>query len=70
LALSSPLPGDSWTGHEGFIHEVVLEKYLREHPHPEAAEYYLCGPPQMIKACTRMLESVGVSARQIAYDEF
>ena len=70
LALSSPLPGDNWTGHEGFIHEVVLEKYLREHPHPEAAEYYLCGPPQMIKACTRMLESVGVSARQIAYDEF
>jgi Na(+)-translocating NADH:ubiquinone oxidoreductase F subunit len=70
LALSSPLPGDNWTGHEGFIHEVVLEKYLREHPHPESAEYYLCGPPQMIKACTRMLESVGVSARQIAYDEF
>ena len=70
LALSSPLPGDNWTGHEGFIHEVVLEKYLRDHPHPEAAEYYLCGPPQMIKACNRMLESIGVSARQIAYDEF
>jgi MocE subfamily Rieske [2Fe-2S] domain protein len=70
LALSSPLPGDEWTGHEGFIHQVVLEKYLRDHPHPESAEYYLCGPPQMIKACTRMLESIGVSARQIAYDEF
>jgi Na+-transporting NADH:ubiquinone oxidoreductase subunit NqrF len=33
-------------------------------------EYYLCGPPMMIKACTRMLEKIGVSAQQIAYDEF
>ena len=70
LALSSPLDGDEWTGHTGFIHQVVLEQYLREHPNPEAAEYYLCGPPMMIKACKRMLESVGVPERQIAYDEF
>ena len=53
LALSSPLPEDGWTGHIGFIHEVVLEKYLSEHAQPEAVEYYLCGPPLMIKACTK-----------------
>ncbi len=70
LALSSPLPEDGWTGDEGLIHQVVLERYLRDHPQPGAAEYYLCGPPQMIKACNRMLESLGVPARQIAYDEF
>ena len=70
LALSSPLPEDDWTGHIGFIHEVVLEKYLRSHPNPAAAEYYLCGPPMMIKACKRMLGSIGVPERQIAYDEF
>jgi Na+-transporting NADH:ubiquinone oxidoreductase subunit F len=70
LALSSPLDEDQWAGHTGFIHEVVLGKYLREHPYPESAEYYLCGPPMMIKACTRMLESLGVPERQIAYDEF
>jgi MocE subfamily Rieske [2Fe-2S] domain protein len=70
LALSSPLPEDNWPGHTGFIHEVVLDKYLRAHPNPEAAEYYLCGPPMMIKACNRMLASIGVPARQIAYDEF
>ena len=70
LALSSPLNEDNWTGHTGFIHEVVLEKYLREHPNPEAAEYYLCGPPMMIKACNRMLANLGVPQRQIAYDEF
>lgn len=70
LALSSPLVEDGWTGHTGFIHEVVLEKYLREHTNPKAVEYYLCGPPMMIKACTRMLSELGVPVHQIAYDEF
>ena len=70
VALSSPLPEDDWTGHLGFIHEVVLEKYLREHANPGGVEYYLCGPPMMIKACTRMLAEVGVSPQHIAYDEF
>ena len=70
VALSSPLPEESWTGHRGFIHEVVLENHLRNHPNPLAAEYYLCGPPQMIKACTKMLSQLGVPAGQISYDEF
>lgn len=68
--MSSPLDEDNWTGHTGFIHEVVLEKYLREHPNPKTAEYYLCGPPLMVKACKRMLAGLGVQERQIAYDEF
>ncbi len=70
LALSSSLPEDNWTGHSGFIHEVVLKKYLSEHSNPNAVEYYLCGPPMMIKACTRMLAELGVHANQISYDEF
>src|ERR1700722_10720918 len=70
IALSSPLPEDDWTGHLGFIHEVVLEKHLREHANPEGVEYYLCGPPMMIKACTRMLAEIGVPTHHIAYDEF
>ncbi|WP_197677692.1 NADH:ubiquinone reductase (Na(+)-transporting) subunit F [Opitutus sp. GAS368] len=70
LALSAPLPEDNWSGHHGFIHEVVLEKYLRGHPQPKAVEYYLCGPPMMIKACNRMLAELGVPPSQIAYDEF
>jgi len=70
LALSSPLPEDNWTGHLGFIHQVVLEKHLREHSHPQTVEYYLCGPPMMIKACTKMLAEFDVPANQIAYDEF
>ena len=70
LALSSPLPDDNWQGHTGFIHEVVFEKYLKQHANPDGVEYYLCGPPMMIKACTRMLEKLGVSQSQIAFDEF
>jgi Na+-transporting NADH:ubiquinone oxidoreductase subunit F len=70
VALSSPLPEDDWTGHQGFIHEVVLEKYLRAHASPEGVEYYLCGPPMMIKACNRMLAEIGVPTHHIAYDEF
>jgi len=70
LALSSPLPEDNWTGPTGMIHEVVLEQYLKDHPNPLAVEYYLCGPPMMIKACTQMLASLGVTPQQIAYDEF
>lgn len=70
LALSSPQPEDDWPGHVGFIHKVVLDQYLRHHAHPESVEYYLCGPPMMIKACTRMLAALEVPTHQIAYDEF
>lgn len=69
-ALSSPLPGDEWTGATGFIHEVVLDQYLKSHPNPKAVEFYLCGPPMMIKACVKMLSELGVSESQIARDEF
>jgi len=70
LALSSPLPEDNWSGHSGFIHDVVFDEYLHLHPKPASVEFYLCGPPMMIKACTRMLEKIGVEPCQIAFDEF
>jgi Na+-transporting NADH:ubiquinone oxidoreductase subunit F len=70
LALSDPLYEDQWTGHTGFIHEVVLIQFLENHPNPKTVEYYLCGPPMMIKACTKMLTAIGVTPDQIAYDAF
>jgi Na+-transporting NADH:ubiquinone oxidoreductase subunit F len=70
LALSSPLPEDNWTGPIGFIHEVVLREYLNRHANPGSVEYYLCGPPLMIKACLKMLADLGVPAGNISYDEF
>lgn len=70
LALSDPLDEDNWTGHTGFIHEAVLINYLEDHPNPNGVEFYLCGPPMMIKACTKMLTDLGVSNEQITFDEF
>jgi len=70
LALSAALPEDNWTGHRGLIHEVVLEQYLKSHANLRAVEFYLCGPPQMIAACRKMLGSLGVVDSQIAFDEF
>jgi MocE subfamily Rieske [2Fe-2S] domain protein len=69
-ALSSPLPEDDWTGSVGFIHEVALDSYLATHANPAAVEFYLCGPPAMIKACTRMLHGLGVPDPNIASDTF
>ena len=70
LALSEPLPEDQWTGHTGFIHQVVLDNYLNTHPSPEDIEYYLCGPPQMLNACMKMLHDLGVEPENILYDDF
>ncbi|MCG8461366.1 MAG: NADH:ubiquinone reductase (Na(+)-transporting) subunit F, partial [Holophagales bacterium] len=70
LALSEPLPEDNWEGATGFIHQVVLEQYLAEHPAPEDIEYYLCGPPMMLSACMKMLDDLGVERENILFDDF
>ena len=70
LALSEPLPEDAWKGKTGFIHQVVYDNYLRDHPAPEDVEFYLCGPPMMIKACMEMLDSLGVEPENILFDDF
>lgn len=69
-ALSNPLPDDEWNGHTGFIHEAALENHLRSHANLQAVEFYLCGPPMMIKACRKMLSDLEVGEDQIACDEF
>jgi Na+-transporting NADH:ubiquinone oxidoreductase subunit F len=70
LALSEPRPEDNWTGSKGFIHNVLYEEYLSKHPAPEDIEYYLCGPPMMLQACMKMLDSLGVPRENIAFDDF
>ncbi|MGB5889145.1 MAG: NADH:ubiquinone reductase (Na(+)-transporting) subunit F, partial [Thermoanaerobaculia bacterium] len=60
LALSEPQPEDNWTGYTGFIHQVVRDNYLKDHPAPEDIEYYLCGPPLMLQACRQMFDDLGV----------
>ncbi len=70
VALSEPLPEDNWTGYTGFIHQVLFEHYLRNHPAPEDCEYYLCGPPVMNSAVIQMLEEQGVEPDNIMLDDF
>lgn len=69
-ALSDPPPGDDWQGETGFIHEVALRGGLATHPAPHDCEYYLCGPPMMIKAVLAMLDDLGVGRDRIFNDDF
>ena len=70
IGLSEPLPEDNWTGLTGFIHNVLYEEYLENHPAPEDCEYYLCGPPMMNTAVIKMLEDLGVTEDHILLDDF
>ena len=59
LVLSEPLDADGWSGMEGFVHEALLQNYLKDHPSPEDCEYYVCGPPIMNAAVIHMLDDLG-----------
>jgi len=70
IGLSEPLPEDNWSGYTGFIHQVIYDNYLKNHPEPEDIEYYLCGPPMMNDAVNKMLDDLGVPKEMIAFDDF
>jgi Na+-transporting NADH:ubiquinone oxidoreductase subunit F len=84
IALSEPQPEDDWDnpdaparqplgskhGYKGFIHNVLLENYLKHHPAPEDCEYYMCGPPMMNNAVINMLLELGVERDNIRLDDF
>ena len=70
IALSEPMPEDNWTGYVGFIHQVLIDNYLKDHPAPDDIEYYFCGPPMMNQAVIRMLDDFGVEPENIAFDDF
>jgi len=69
-ALSDPLPEDNWEGYTGFIHNVLYDNYLKDHPAPEDCEYYMCGPPMMNAAVIQLLKSLGVEDENILLDDF
>ncbi|MCP5208989.1 MAG: NADH:ubiquinone reductase (Na(+)-transporting) subunit F [Hahellaceae bacterium] len=70
VALSDPQPEDNWSGYTGFIHNVLYEHYLRDHPAPEDCEFYMCGPPMMNAAVIKMLKDLGVEDENILLDDF
>ena len=70
VALSDPQEEDNWTGDTGFIHNVLYENYLKDHPAPEDCEFYMCGPPMMNQAVINMLHDLGVEDENILLDDF
>ncbi|MDR5901265.1 NADH:ubiquinone reductase (Na(+)-transporting) subunit F [Halomonas icarae] len=70
LALSDPQPEDNWEGPTGFIHNVLYENYLKDHPAPEDCEYYMCGPPMMNASVIKLLLDLGVEPENILLDDF
>ncbi|MCL4134888.1 UNVERIFIED_CONTAM: hypothetical protein GTU68_053116 [Idotea baltica] len=65
-----PMPDDDWDGYTGFIHNVLYEQYLKDHPSPEECEYYMCGPPIMNSSVINMLVDMGVEREDIMLDDF
>ena len=73
LALDRPDPAADAAGVKytpGFVHQVIYETYLKDHPAPEDIEYYMCGPGPMSKAVEKMLWDLGVPSENLMYDNF
>lgn len=73
LALDKPDPAADEAGVKytpGFVHQVILNTYLKDHDAPEDIEYYMCGPGPMASAVQRMLDSLGVPPEMIMFDDF
>ncbi len=70
VALSAPRPEDDWRGPTGFIHQVLYDNYLKDHPAPEECDYYLCGPPPMLRAMLQLLDDLGVERDNVFFDDF
>ncbi|MBQ9587227.1 MAG: NADH:ubiquinone reductase (Na(+)-transporting) subunit F [Bacteroidales bacterium] len=73
LALDRPDPAADKAGvpyTPGFVHNVMYETYLKDHPTPEDIEYYMCGPGPMSKAVIAMLDNLGVQRENIMFDDF
>ena len=81
IALSEPLPEDNWQlkkdindikgdGFVGFIHQVLIDNYLKQHEEPDEIEFYFCGPPMMNAAVLKMVDDFGVPPESVAFDDF
>lgn len=73
LSLDRPDPKADEAGvkyYAGFAVNCIRDTYLKDHEAPEDCEYYLCGPPMLIKTVTDYLDSLGVDKDSIMFDDF
>ncbi len=81
VVLSEPHPDDNWKvkkdvndpegdGFTGFVHQAVIDQYLKKHEAPEDIEFYFCGPPMMNAAVLKMVDDWGVPKENVSFDDF
>ncbi len=81
LVLSDALESDSWVekkdiddtegdGFTGFVHNAVIDQYLKKHEAPEDIEFYFCGPPMMNQAVIGLCDDWGVPPENVRFDDF
>jgi len=81
LVLSNALESDNWVekkdihdeegdGFVGFVHNAVIDQYLKKHDAPEDIEFYFCGPPMMNNAVVQMCDEWGVPPENVRFDDF
>tara|TARA_B100001093_G_scaffold328588_1_gene313573 strand:+ start:20629 stop:21942 length:1314 start_codon:yes stop_codon:yes gene_type:complete len=81
LVLSDALPEDNWKnkmnlndpdgdGFTGFVHQVVIDEFLKKHEAPEDIELYFCGPPLMNQAVLKMADDWGIPDENVRFDDF
>ena len=81
LVLSDALPEDKWIekkdlddpegdGFVGFVHQVVIDKFLTHHEAPEDIELYFCGPPLMNQAVLKLADDWGIPDENVRFDDF
>ena len=81
MVLSDAKPEDNWVekkdindeegdGFVGFVHNAVINQYLKNHAEPEEIEFYFCGPPMMNAAVVKMCDDWGVPPENVSFDDF
>jgi Na+-transporting NADH:ubiquinone oxidoreductase subunit F len=81
MVLSNAIPEDNWVekkdmedtegdGFVGFVHQAVIDQYLKKHDAPEDIEFYFCGPPMMNQAVIQMCDEWGVPNENVRFDDF
>jgi ring-1,2-phenylacetyl-CoA epoxidase subunit PaaE len=66
----SRLVGSSESNDHGRIHAGTIDAWLREHPAEAGAEFFLCGPTEMITAAEQHLKSLKINAANIHKEYF
>jgi Na+-transporting NADH:ubiquinone oxidoreductase subunit F len=81
VVLSEPAAEDNWKvkkdindadgdGFTGFVHQAVIDQYLKKHEAPEDIEFYFCGPPMMNAAVLKMCDDWGIPKENVSFDDF